>query len=182
PVLLGVAAIAIAGRRFRHGMPAAIAGAWIAYVVLVGGDFMEFRFFVPAMPALFAIIAEAVTIEPAPKLPRAAVRALATVGLLAALSWRHAATFEGVAEDKSYDSVHAMATFYDVLPDQAWERPGLAIRGALAGTRATLACNGAGAIPYFADLPTIDQLGLNDAWVARHGVPPPASYARPGHQ
>jgi len=182
PALVAVAAIAIARRRFDHGLPAAIAGAWLAYVALVGGDFMEFRFFVPAMPALFAIIAEAVTRAAAPPVPAPAVRALAAVGLLAALSWRHAAAFQGVAEDKSYDSVRAMATFYGMLPDEAWDRPGLAIRGALAGTGATLACNGAGAIPYFADLPTVDQLGLNDAWVAEHGVRPPDSYFRPGHQ
>ena len=166
PVLLAVAAIAIVRRRCPDRMPAAIAGAWLAYVVLVGGDFMEFRFLVPAMPALFTIIAGAVTIEPAPaKVPRAPVRAIATVGLLATLSWRHAATFQG-SEDASYDSVPAMATFYGWVPDGAWQRPGLAIRAALAGTGATLACNGAGAIPYFADIPTVDQLGLNDAWVA----------------
>ncbi|HEX7842396.1 MAG TPA: hypothetical protein VF469_33215 [Kofleriaceae bacterium] len=182
PALLAVAALATLRRSFPHRMPAAIAGAWLAYVVLVGGDFMEFRFLVPAMPALFTIIAEAVTIEPAPaKLPRPPIRAIATVGLLAALSWRHAATFQGAA-DTSYDSVHAMATFYDWVPDGAWQRPGLAIRAALAGTGATLACNGAGAIPYFADLYTVDQLGLNDAWVARHGAQPPDSYLRPGHR
>jgi len=59
---------------------------------------------------------------------------------------------------------------------------GRTLREALAGSGASLAVNGAGAIPYFADLPTIDQLGLNDAWIARHGVQPPSTYVRPGHQ
>jgi hypothetical protein len=182
PVLLAVAAVAILRRRFPHRMPAAIAGAWLAYVVLVGGDFMEFRFFVPAMPALFTILAEAVTIESvSATVPRAQIRALALVASLAALSWRHAATFRG-AEDTSYDSVRAMATFYGWVPDGEWQRPGQAIRAVLAGTGATLACNGAGAIPYFAELYTVDQLGLNDAWVARHGAKPPDSYPRPGHR
>lgn len=190
PLLFAIAVLAVARRRFPHRLPAAIVAAWIAYVVLVGGDFMEFRFFVPAMPALFLLIAEALTIEPAPtaastpmlaRLPRAELRALATVAVLAALSWRHAASFRGAA-DTSYDSVGAMATFYGWVPDGAWDRPGLAIRAGLAGSDATLACNGAGAIPYFADLPTIDQLGLNDAWVARHGAEPPDSYPRPGHR
>lgn len=183
PVLLAVAALAVLRRRFDHGLPAAIAGPWLAYVALIGGDFMEFRFFVPILPALFAIIAESATAGPVPAgIPQPAIRATAAVALLAALSWRHAAAFRGVAEDLSYDSVRAMATFYGMLPDEAWDRPGRVIRDALAGTGATLACNGAGAIPYFADLPTVDQLGLNDAWVARHGVRPPDSYVRPGHQ
>jgi hypothetical protein len=164
-------------------VPAALCGAWLAYVVLVGGDFMEFRFFVPVLPAMFAMIAEALTGDPVPpRVPPAWLRAIAVVGLCTALSWRHAAAFDAVSEDRSYDSVRAMATFYGMLPDEAWQRPGLALREVLAGTGATLACNGAGAIPYFADLPTVDQLGLNDAWVARHGVRPPASYVRPGHQ
>ena len=182
PILPVVVAIAITRRR-PGVLPAAIAGAWLAYVVLVGGDFMEFRFFVPVMPALFALVAEAMISDRWPaSAPRAPVRAAAVVALLAAASWRHAATFHGIAEDKSYDSVGAMATFYGMLPDQAWHLPGRVLREPLAGTGATLACNGAGAIPYFSDLPTVDQLGLNDAWVARHGVRPPEDYLRPGHQ
>jgi hypothetical protein len=160
-----------------------MAAAWLGYVALVGGDFMEFRFFVPAMPALFVVIAEGLTAESAAaRLPSARLRAAALVGVLAALSWRHAASFEGVSADRSYDSVRAMATFYGMLPDEAWDRPGRALREVLAGSGATLACNGAGAIPYFADLPTVDQLGLSDAWVARNGARPPAGYLRPGHQ
>lgn len=186
PVLAAVAAIAIVRRRLRPSLPVALVLAWLAYVVAVGGDFMEFRFFVPMMPALFAIVAEAVAVDPggptAAKLPPAWLRAVAIVSVLGALSWRHAARFDGVSDDLSYDSVHMMSTFYGVVPDGAWDRPGRVLRDALATTGATLACNGAGAIPYFAELPTVDQLGLNDRWVARHGVRPPDSYIRPGHQ
>jgi hypothetical protein len=185
PVLLGVAVIA-RWRRLAIGLPVALIGAWLAYVVVVGGDFMEFRFFVPVLPAVFAIIAEAITVEPgasaAARLPTAGLRAIAAVGVLGSLSWRHAAQFDGVSDDRSYDSVHAMATFYDVVPDGDWGRPGRVLHDALAGTGATLACNGAGAIPYFAELPTVDQLGLNDRWVAAHGVRAPDRYPRPGHQ
>jgi len=187
PVVLVISAVAAVRRRRAPGVPVALVATWFAYVVVVGGDFMEFRFFVPAMPALFAIIAEAVTSTPGStpgtaKLPPAWLRAAAIVSLLGAVSWRHAAQFDGVSDDLSYDSVHVMATFYGVLPDGDWERPGLALRAALATTGATLACNGAGAIPYFAELPTVDQLGLNDRWVAREGVRAPDNYPRPGHQ
>jgi arabinofuranosyltransferase len=167
--------------RRRLTLAWAIALAWFAYVILVGGDFMEFRFFVPVLPALVTIVAELVTMPAPARVPAPGVRAIAAVALLAALSWRHAATFEG-AEDRSYDSIHELATFYGAVPDGNWSRVGTPLHDVLAGTGATLACNGAGAIPYYADLPTVDQLGLNDAWVARHGTPADPSYARPGHQ
>jgi arabinofuranosyltransferase len=35
----------------------------------------------------------------------------------------------------------------------------------------TIALNPAGFIPYYSQLRTIDMLGLNDAWIARNGVP-----------
>ncbi len=74
-----------------------------------------------------------------------------------------------------------MASFYGKIADHAWGRLGAPL-AKLRGTGATLASQSAGAIPYFADLSTIDQLGLNDAWVARHGDPAPADMRRPGHQ
>jgi hypothetical protein len=42
-----------------------------------------------------------------------------------------------------------------------------------------IATSAAGAIPYYSDLPSVDQLGLNDLWIARHG---PIRGTRPGHQ
>jgi arabinofuranosyltransferase len=175
-----LAAAAIVRRRFT--LPWAIALAWFAYVIAVGGDFMEFRFFVPVMAMLGAIIADLVVVQPTPAVPRlpsAPVRAFAVVALLATWSWRHAAKFLGT-EDASYDAIHMLGTFYGTVPDNDWARLGRPLHDALDGTGATLACNGAGAIPYYADLPTIDQLGLNDRWVAENGVRP--SYGRPGHQ
>lgn len=167
--------------RRRLSLPWAIALAWCAYVIVVGGDFMEFRFFVPVLPALAVIIAELVTMPLPPRVPAPSVRAIGAVALLAALSWRHAATFER-ADDSTYDSIHDLGTFYGAVPDGNWDRLGRPLHDVLAGTGATLACNGAGAIPYYADLPTVDQLGLNDAWIARHGTPADPSYLRPGHQ
>ena len=179
PVLLLAVVLAIARRSTASALPAAIAIAWSAYVVAVGGDFMEFRFFVPIIPALVAIMAEVVTTEATHRsVPGVGLRAAASVALLASASWHHAATIEPV---QAYDSIGAMATFYDRIAGNDWSRLGAPLQ-ALAGTGATLACQSAGAIPYYADLPTIDQLGLNDAWVARHGDPAAGDVVRPGHQ
>jgi hypothetical protein len=144
---------------------------------------MEFRFFVPVLPALALVIAE-VLLAPArdPRVPSPGVRAAVLVLVLAAASARHAVSFSGIPPDLSYDSVEALGTFYGKVSDHDWSRLGTPLHGPLAGTGATIACQGAGAIPYFADVPSIDQLGLNDRWIARHGEPPPGDYARPGHQ
>jgi len=174
PLLAAVAGLALARRRFSARLPAALVAVWLAYVVLVGGDFMEFRFFVPIMPALFLVLAETLV-------ERDRLRALALVAFCTAFSWRHAATFEGV-DDRYYDSVHNLGTYYGMVTDGDWSKLGTSLRETFAGTDVTLACNGAGAVPYYADLPTVDQLGLNDRWVARHGTRPAPDYVRPGHQ
>ena len=45
--------------------------------------------------------------------------------------------------------------------------------------RTVIATTAAGAIPFFAGLETVDMLGLNDVWVAHHGL---AIGSVPGHQ
>lgn len=178
PFLVLAALLAIVRRRVPMPLAVATVVLWYAYVIVVGGDFMEFRFFVPTLPALALIIADAVENVPARISPR--LRAAAAVAILACASWRHAATFEGVS-DRFYDSIQTLATYYGEVDDNEWSTLGSPLH-ALADTGATLACNGAGAIPYYADLRTIDQLGLNDRWVARHGARPPTRFLRPGHQ
>lgn len=186
PVLLGIAVLAILRRRMGSALPLAICAAHVAYVILVGGDFMEFRFFVPIMPALAIAFGEFVTTEARSgageaRLPRVSVRAAALVAALAVFSLRHALTFEGV-QDHSYDSIATLGNFYHKVSNNDWTKLGASIHDRFTSTHVTLACNGAGAIPYNADLMTVDQLGLNDAWVARNGTHAPPDYPRPGHQ
>jgi hypothetical protein len=181
PILVLAIGAAVARRAFTPRLPAAIVGVWFAYVVAVGGDFMEFRFIVPVLPPLFVLIAELATAELPASLPGPRPRAVVLVAILGSLSLRHAASFDGAA-DHTIDSVRMLGRFYGRVPDGDWGRLGRPLHDALAGSGASLACNGAGVIPYFADLPTVDQLGLNDRWVAENGARPPASFARPGHQ
>jgi arabinofuranosyltransferase len=180
-MLFAAAIFAIARKAFSARLPFAIVVVWTGYVIFVGGDFMEFRFFVPIMPALYIGIAETLATGDGHTWRRPEVRALALVVLHAVFSVRHAVTFRD-SPDGFYDSVPRLGTFYGKVTDNDWSRIGTPIGDVLVDTGATLACNGAGAIPYFADLPTVDQLGLNDRWVARHGARPKIQYARPGHQ
>jgi hypothetical protein len=176
PLLVAIV-IAVVRRRIESGLAATLATVWCAYVVAVGGDFMEFRFLVVALVPIATIVAGVLT-EPATRGPRVELRAAASVAVLAALSWHHAATFES---DADCDTIQDMASFYGKIADNDWSRLGGPLRR-LAGTGATLASQSAGAIPYFSDLPTVDQLGLDDAWIARHGDPAPPDMRRPGHQ
>lgn len=170
--LIGAVAVAIAKRALPK-LPLAIASAWYLYVAAVGGDFMEFRFCVPGLPFLLIAIAEPLIDE-----PKQVLRGVVLVVALGSYSWRHAVTFDG-GPGHRYDSVPALASFYGLVHDD-WSRLGSSLRP-LAGTPASIATHGAGCIPYFADLPTVDMLGLNDRWIASHGDIPPG-LVRPGHQ
>lgn len=162
----------------RVWVPLVAVFAWVSYVVAVGGDFMEFRFFVPVLPLLSVLLVETVATE-AERLPRPALRAPLVPLAVLSLSAVRGAPFPGTA-DATIDPIKGLATFYGKVPDGDWERLARPLRAVLSGSGATLACNGAGAIPYYSELPTIDQLGLTDEWVAQNGVRP--GFARPGHQ
>jgi arabinofuranosyltransferase len=177
PLLAGIVVLAVAKRKVVSALPLAIVTAQLAYIVAVGGDFMEFRFFVPLMPALAVALAEFAT---TPMQLRVELRIAALIAFVGAFSLKHGATFDG-APANAYDSVHGMAHFYGKVRDNDWSQLGKSLHD-LTGTGASIACNGAGAIPYFADLPTVDQLGLNDEYIAKHGARPPENYSRPGHQ
>ncbi len=180
-LLAAVAGIAVARRQFTAKLPLALVLAWAGYIVYTGGDFMEFRFCVPLMPPLFVLLAETIASEGAPARVKPWLRAVLAVAVAASMSLRHGVGWEGGAL-YSVDTIEKLRTFYGTVPNGDWGRLGNPLRDALGDTNAVLACNGAGVIPYYADLPTIDQLGLNDRWVARHGVAPPEIYVRPGHQ
>lgn len=177
PFVAGISVVALAKRRGAM-LPLALVAAQAIYVIAVGGDFMEFRFCVPLLPPLALAIGELVTT--AARI-RPGLQVAIAIGFLAVFSARHAWTFQG-ADDHSIDSVHQLATFFGKVQGNDWSKLGRSLHETLAGTGASIACNGAGAIPYDSELPTLDQLGLNDEWVAHHGSPAPASYPRPGHQ
>jgi arabinofuranosyltransferase len=180
-LLAAAAGIAITRRRFTAKLPLALVVAWAAYIVYTGGDFMEFRFCVPLMPPLFIVIAETIASDGAPERVKPWLRGVLVVAIAASLSLKHGVSWKGGALF-SVDNIRALRNFYGVVPDHDWARLGTPVADALFDTDAVIACNGAGAIPYYADIPTVDQLGLNDRWVARNGVPAPELYVRPGHQ
>ena len=178
--ILGVAFFL--GRLLLKRMPplmaalVAIVVAWMVYVIAIGGDFMEYRLFVPVM-SLGGVLA-------AWLLHAAGER---FVWLLSATSVASSAFYftrmRGLPAIDEAGQVETVQGLDAHLTDhnQDWVEVGRGVR------RAFLACDpgvklgvmAAGAIPYYSDFRTVDMLGLNDPWVARHGL---TFGSRPGHR
>jgi arabinofuranosyltransferase len=133
-------------------MPLAL---WIAYVVRVGGDFMEYRLLVPALPLVF-LATYWVMCELDAKPARAA---LLTSIVLAGGMW-------------SYRSTHvpmpagSPLPLHDIALRHEWFEIGTVLRDAFAHSiQPKIAVVPAGVIPYQSRLPSVDMLGLNDPGV-----------------
>jgi hypothetical protein len=68
-----------------------------------------------------------------------------------------------------------------VSPEENWQGVGKRLKDLFggAGSSVTIATRPCGAVPYYSELRTIDMLGLNDKWIARHGAPLVVN--KPGH-
>lgn len=142
---------------------------WLVYLVVVGGDFMEFRFLVPVLPLLFVVVLAG--------MPQDAKLKAALVVILLIGSVSHAIRFRGVGAIEPVRNLQA----HVLAADEDWRRVGIVL-GELFGSlnpAPWIATTAVGAIPYGSGLPTVDMLGLTDVEVARHGV---FVGMRPGHR
>ncbi|HEY3175319.1 MAG TPA: hypothetical protein VGK94_06100 [Candidatus Polarisedimenticolia bacterium] len=150
-------------------LPAMLCAHYL-YVACVGGDFMEFRMLVPALPVLYLLIVWATF----GWVRRPAFRA-ALIVLLLAGAVHHARLF---AYTHGIETVSGLESHL-YHPAGDWVGVGRALGRALPGSPdVSIAVTAAGAIPYYSRLPSIDMLGLNDPWVARHGI---EVRPQPGH-
>ena len=155
---------------------------FVAYVVLVGGDFMAMgRFFVPVLPFLAFFTAEG--LRDLVERPRREVelwrpvRALVASGLLLGLLTYNSVGLYQKNARLSYhrwglDTIAYLDKFAaDRILIGRWLRENLP-------PDTYLAVGGAGAIVYASGLKSLDTFGLNDRWIAHH-TPPVGN--RPGH-
>lgn len=146
---------------------------WTLYVIKVGGDFMEFRFFVPILPIFFITIVWILFELVNQKEVRIALISLIFLG-----SIFHFLTFR---YDKKYgiESVKQLkAHLYD--PNQDWIGVGKKLKDIFKKNQNILiATTAAGAVPYYSDLRTLDMYGLNDKLIAKEKQ---TISKRPGHQ
>ncbi|MBN1674192.1 MAG: hypothetical protein JXR37_24295 [Kiritimatiellae bacterium] len=149
---------------------------WWTYVASVGGDFMEFRFLVPSLPFLVLLVTW-LLYGFVDRLVRVAGIRVALVLAIISGSVHHAVTFKGAPGIESVARLQGHIT----NRNENWAGVGKAL-GKLfpAESDVLVAVSPAGAIPYYSRLPTVDMLGQNDRWVARHGHRMPRM--PPGHQ
>ncbi len=140
------------------------------YVAAIGGDFMEFRMLVPVLPPLILLIVWGVVVLLRQPLLQAACILLVLVGAV-----HHARTFRYTA---GVESIAGLASHLH-HPAADWVGIGKTLGQTFHDSPdVTVAVTAAGAIPFYSRLPALDMLGLNDAWIARHGV---AIDEKPGH-
>lgn len=140
---------------------------WVAQVTVQGGDNMvAFRTFIPILP-----LSVLVAVRGWQHLIRTGglSRQLIVLTLPLAISAYQLATFSwGTVVGSSWKlPVHKQAEAWrSSAEDRRWI--GEMLRDRLP-PKALIAVNAAGILPYHAARPTIDMLGLNDAYIARHG-------------
>ncbi|RLE28466.1 MAG: hypothetical protein DRJ61_16365 [Acidobacteria bacterium] len=143
---------------------------YLSYVTAIGGGFMEFRMLDVVIGPASLLIVTALWSTLRFLMPSfATVSALAVVIVGASIGLNGGMRFE--------DRAHKVMTRAEMWEEstKAWILVGQFFgRTALHGE--SLATTAAGAIPYFSKLPSLDQLGLNDRFIARlpqaegHGV------------
>jgi hypothetical protein len=161
-----------AGRRFAHLLFASLIGAYLLYVLYVGGDRFEFRFLVVVMPWFYWLVADGLRRVAALGSRRGAVR-LAARGVAAGAALALLVTTHvGSRGAEAAGLRHGVASI-EIIRDYAERRADSGKflrdwidRGLLPGD-VLLCVGGAGALPYYTDWPTVDRRGINDLTVAR---------------
>ena len=132
------------------------------YVLSVGGDRFEFRFWVPVLPLSYWLVSDGIR--------RMDLRPLGRVLAVGALlSFTLFGTLQN--ESRQLPRRHGIAhvgAIRKYAATRAWE--GRILRGYIEdGTLPhdiVVAVTGAGAVPYYTDWTTVDALGLNDRYIA----------------
>ncbi len=153
---------------------------YVAYVVTVGGDFLDlYRFFVPLLPLGIALFVASLS----SRLERfAGGRVLLAVAVL--LVALHGGQQHALAQrarqvkepERSSRGIEPLG--WTRLYALRWAAMGRWI-AAHAAQDDRMAVGAAGAMPYFAGIHNLDTFGLCDAWVSHHA---PIVGNRPGHQ
>ncbi len=150
-----------AGAALALDIPLRVVGAGLAthllYLIAVGGDFMEFRFMLPPLVVSVALVPAFLRLLR----PHLALGLGATAAL--GVGWTSLVPY---VERESPYMIEGVEELREAARE--WEEFG-AFLGSIADPGDLIAVGPAGAIPYHSALPTVDMLGLNDPWVARHG-------------
>jgi arabinofuranosyltransferase len=140
---------------------------YATYVVAVGGDRFEFRFWIPVLPFSYWLVVDSVRrLQLSPWAGSAIVLVLLALTLHGSLE-RHDAQLPRVRGVASVAAIRAYAA-RRITEGRTLRRlidAGDLDRGLVLGV------TGAGAVPYYTDWPTVDSHGLNDRYIANLPLP-----------
>lgn len=145
---------------------------WLAYIVAVGADFMEFRFMAPLIPIGVALSVWTVATQLRARATRLAV--VLSLALVFLVGWRLTRGDDYLHPALRIETIKALSSHIDGRTED-WRGVGRRLSAAFPsggvedGAPVTIAVTAAGALPYHARLRTIDMYGLNDREVAREG-------------
>ncbi|MEZ4300301.1 MAG: hypothetical protein R3B70_35475, partial [Polyangiaceae bacterium] len=156
-----------------------------AYIAKVGGDFMEYRFFVPVLPVV-AVVTEVGLrhrlARPGRKVTGTLAVVAAALGIAAALvpvrlvpprgiQW-------GLANEPSFYHVRQV---HPLVIECAWENLGKELDAGLTkkGVRPPIAAGAIGLLGYYSRLPLIDGMGLTNRTIAHKPI---KGRGRVGHE
>jgi hypothetical protein len=140
---------------------------WIAYVIWTGGDIFEFRQLVNIIPVFIILL-----ILLASDVVKSTVGTVLLVVFLLVGSVVHSQTFSHYVRPPGIGSFPNITELGNPDPTINWRTIGTRLHEDLpSDSGVIIAVLTAGAIPYISRLDTVDTVGLNDAWVARHGIP-----------
>jgi arabinofuranosyltransferase len=142
---------------------------WLAYVISIGGDFMEWRLFVPVLPLVFILITWLIFRAVKDSRLQVLLVLLIFVG-----DFHHIATFQ---TDRGYftyrygvESIRALDNHVSDA-ESGWIMIGKTLGRAFNySDNVTIATTASGAIPFYSRLKTVDMLGLNDGIIGKNCV------------
>lgn len=169
-VLLAAVGAVLSTRTRRTGFLVALAGAWAAYLVVIGGDYNGRRHFLPLIVIFAFALAEGVVQlwQDRDALRERRLLALAVLAVTGTIF----AAFQVM-------DPHGRQVLAATWPHSGM-RLGRVLKEAFADERPLLAVTAAGCLPYSSGLPSLDMLGLNDRHIA-HTASIEGAHATLGH-
>jgi arabinofuranosyltransferase len=165
----------IVKRSFIHALFTASIVAYLAYVVYVGGDRFEFRFLVPLLPLFYWLVVEGIALIASVRRRRPESRRVATVVAvgLALMLW--VTTYLGSTRPQARKTRYDIASIEEIRAyAERRAREGKFLRElidrGLLPDDIVLCVTGAGAVPYYSGLPTVDLYGMNDTRIAHQEI------------
>lgn len=161
----------------ERGLFLAAASLYIAYVFYIGGGLFEFRFLVPVFPMVYWLIADGIRAFASVAIAGGGSwlpRTLAVAAAASLLATTHLGSVKPEAKLRrgAVTSIPLMRLYAKNRAHDGKFLRALVVSGRLApDTR--IAVSGAGALPYYSRLFSVDTLGLNDSFVARQSINQP---------